>query len=298
MADENKNEKAPIIVIKRITNAHGGHHGGAWKIAYADFVTAMMAFFLLMWLLNAVPSEKLHGIAEYFEPTIGIFGNEGIGFKGGNAQNNSGRSQYNKDQGVQYGVISKGSIVSIPQQGEQVYDEELENERFALVEGELKKVVLSDPDLAQFQDRLVLDVTPEGLRIRVTDQDEYPMFQQGSASLDTIGKNILSKIVKLIKYSPNFVSITGCTSAGDAPISNTYTDWELSTDRANAARRFMIEQGLSKEQVAMVVGKSDTDPVDTSNAQSARNRRIEIVLLRNSIKPFNKSANPLSPQGQ
>ncbi len=293
MADESaQKEKAPIIVIKRISRGHHGHHGGAWKIAYADFVTAMMAFFLLLWLLNAVPSEKLTGIAEYFEPTVGVFGNQGIGFKGGNAKNDAGESQFDKSQGVKYGVLSKGNIISTPQSGTEIMDDEMENERFAIVEGELKKVVSSDADMQNVQDNIKFEVTPHGLSIKIMDQDMYPMFSQGGDELSSFGKNVLSKIVNLIKYSPNFISISGHTTYGDAPINKQVSDWELSTNRANAARRHMVEQGLSKDHVASIVGRADTDPLDPENPKSSRNRRIEIILLRNSIMPFNKLSNP------
>jgi chemotaxis protein MotB len=301
MADETNQKEtaapAPIIVIKRITAGHHGHHGGAWKIAYADFVTAMMAFFLLLWLLNAVPAEKLTGIAEYFEPTVGVFGNQGIGFKGGNAKSDSGESQFDKSQGVKYGVLSKGNIVSTPQTGTDVADEEMENERFALVEGELKKVVMADAEMQNMQDNITFEVTPSGLNIKVMDQDQYPMFMQGGEELSSFGKNILSKIVNLVKYSPNFISISGHTTYGDAPISKQYSDWELSTERANTARRHMIEQGLSKDQIASIVGRADTDPLDPDNPKSSRNRRIEITLLRNSIMPFNKLSQPRNTTG-
>jgi chemotaxis protein MotB len=296
MADESNQKevvaKPPIIIIKRISKGHAAHHGGAWKIAYADFVTAMMAFFLLLWLLNAVPSEKLTGIAEYFEPTVGVFGNQGIGFKGGKAKNEIGESQFDKSQGVKYGVLSKGNIISTPQTGTEVDDEEMENERFALVEGELKKVVMSDAEMQNMQDSIKFEVTPHGLNIKVMDQDQYPMFTQGGEELSTFGRNILTKIVNLIKYSPNFVSISGHTTYGDAPIGKQYSDWELSTGRANAARRHMVEQGLAKDQIASVVGRADTEPLDPDNPKSARNRRIEIILLRNSIMPFNKLSQP------
>lgn len=284
-------EKAPII-IKKINAGHHGHHGGAWKVAYADFVTAMMAFFLLMWLLNATPSDKLRGIAQYFEPTVGIGGQKGIGFQGGKSRSKDGASTYDKKQGVKYGVLRKGDLISQPQKGTEVSIEEVENEQFAMVEGELKKVIMSDGTLAQFQDSILFDVTPEGLQIKITDQDKYPLFKAGSSELSTFTKNIIRKIVGLIKYSPNFLSISGHTDSNIKTLNDKYSNWELSSDRAHSARRFMVQQGVSNEQFAKIVGKADTEPLDKNNTSSPRNRRITITLLRNSIAPYNKVAAP------
>jgi len=288
--DEGK-KKAPII-IKKITMAAHAHHGGAWKVAYADFVTAMMAFFLLLWLLNSTPSDKLSGIAQYFEPTVDIAGQKGIGFEGGKSQSKDGISQYDRQQGVKYGVMRKGNILSSPEKGFDVSTEEVENERFSLMEGELKKVVISDGAISQYQDSISFEITPEGLMIKITDQDKHPMFEAGSATMNTLTKNIIRKIVGLIQYSPHFLQIAGHTDSNTTKVTKQYSNWELSTDRANAARRYMVEQGIPSDQVARVVGKADTDPLDQENPGSIRNRRITITLLRNSIMPFNKLAAP------
>lgn len=290
-------EKAPII-IKKISGEHHGHHGGAWKVAYADFVTAMMAFFLLLWLLNSIPADKLQGIAQYFEPTVGISGSKGIGFQGGKAQTKDGVKQYDQQQGVKYGVMSVGQIVSVPQQGTEVSAEENENERFSLMEGELKKAVLADKSLESLQDSIQFEVTPEGLQIKIEDQDKYPMFKPESSQLETYAKNIVSKISSLIKYSPNFISIAGHTDSDSSRLPSNYSNWELSADRANATRKFMIESGIDKDKIARIIAKADTDPIDAANPNSARNRRVTITLLRNSVKPTNKTATPSQAGGK
>lgn len=289
--DSKDSKKAPII-IKKINAAHHGHHGGAWKVAYADFVTAMMAFFLLLWLLNSTPSEKLQGIAQYFEPTVGIMGQKGIGFEGGKAQGSEGIGSYDREQGVKYGVLRKGEIVASPEKGTEVSIEESENEKFTMVEGELKKVIMSDSELAQFEDSIQFDVTPEGLQIKITDQDKYPMFTAGDPGLTTYTKNILRKITGLIKYSPNFLSISGHTDSDSQGLKADYSNWELSADRANAARRFMISEGIPAEQFSRVVARADAEPLDLANPQSAKNRRITVTLLRNSVAPYNKLSAP------
>lgn len=289
MAD---NEKRPIIIKKIIADGHGGHHGGAWKVAYADFVTAMMAFFLLLWLLNAVPSEKLSGIAQYFEPTVGLSGQKGVGFQGGKAKNENGISNFDMNRGVRYGVISTGEIVQNPQKGTQITTEEEENQMFAFVEGELNKSLKSDPSTSAVADSVEMVNTPEGLVITIKDQDKYPMFVPGSAELQPYAKAVLGKLVKLIQYSPNYISIDGHTDTDNSHLNKDYSNWELSADRANNARRFMISQGMAVEQVRRVVAHADTEPVDANNPYSAQNRRIAIILLRNSVMPFTKVSLP------
>lgn len=287
-----KGKEKPPIIIKKISGEHHGHHGGAWKVAYADFVTAMMAFFLLLWLLNSIPADKLQGIAQYFEPTVGIAGSKGIGFQGGKAQNKDGARQYDQQQGVKYGVLSVGQIIAVPKQGTEITTEESENERFNLMEGELKKAVLADKALESLQDSIQFEITPEGLQIKIEDQDKYPMFKPESSELETYAKNVISKISALIKYSPNFISIAGHTDSDNSHLPRNYTNWELSADRANATRKFMIESGIDKDKIARVVAKADTEPIDEANPNSARNRRVTITLLRNSIKPTSKMATP------
>jgi chemotaxis protein MotB len=285
-------DKKPPIIIKKIMPAHHGHHGGAWKVAYADFVTAMMAFFLLLWLLNSVPTEKLKGIAQYFEPTIGIAGSKGIGFEGGRSQSDTGNRSYENTRGVIYGVMRKGNILDNPQQGMDVSADEAENQQFSLVEGELKKSILNDAETSSFQDSIEFEIKPEGLVIKIIDQDKYPMFKEGSAELQNYTKNILSKIVKLIAHSNNYLEIAGYTDSDASGTQKEYGNWELSADRANATRRYIISDGISIEQIKRVVAKADTEPLDQSNPYSSRNRRVTITLLRHSMMPYNKMAAP------
>ena len=288
-------EKQPII-IKKVTVQAAGHHGGAWKVAYADFVTAMMAFFLLLWLLNSIPADKLEGIAQYFEPTIGLAGKQGIGFQGGLAtQTTEGTQSADKAQGVKYGVIRSGELLDVPEVGTEIDIEEIENERFALVEGELNKVIKKDPTLKSLQNSITFKQTPEGLSISINDQDKYPMFKPGSAELTTFTKNVLFRITKLIQHVPNLISISGHTDKYIETNNNTtYTNWELSADRANAARRYVIDSGISPEQIGRIVARADSSLFDPANPYSAKNRRIEIVLLRNSIMPFHNISAPKS----
>jgi chemotaxis protein MotB len=292
MVKDKDDSGAPVTIIrKRRGGAHDGHHGGAWKIAYADFVTAMMAFFLLMWLLSAIPTEKLTGIAQYFEPTVGIRDSKGIGFEGGTARQTEGSKSATEQQGLIYGVMRKGEIVDTPERGNEITTEEADNQRFSLIEEEINKTIVNDSGLRQFQDSILIKQTPEGLVITIADQDKYPMFAPGKAELNTYTQNILSKIAELIRYSPNFIAISGHTDKNSERQSN-YTNWELSADRANATRRFMVDEGIATEQIARVVAHADTDPLLPNDVNSPRNRRIEIILLRNSLMPFHKVAAP------
>lgn len=285
-----KNEKRPII-IKKITAAHHGHHGGAWKVAYADFVTAMMAFFLLLWLLNSMPQEKLTGIADYFEPTIGISGEKGIGFSGGTQNEAEGAKSGSNVQGFKYGVPKTGPIVSIPTKDPEVSNEELDNERFASLEDQMNQSFAQDPSMQGFKDAIQLVQTPEGLSIEIKDQEKYPMFEQGSAELTSHARNILGKISKFLIFSPNFISISGHTDKSFAASDAKYTNWELSSDRANAARRYLVENGIADDQIARIIGRADSDPI-SNNPYAAENRRISIVLLRNTIAPYHKVSAP------
>ncbi len=286
------NKSNTTIIIKRITPSSHAHHGGAWKVAYADFVTAMMAFFLLLWLLNSVPTEKLTGIAEYFDPTVGLSGEKGIGFEGGStSQQDKGNKQDDRAVGFKYGVARTGNIVAMPQAGIEIASNEVENERFAVIEGELKKAVSEDQNLQDLKDNITLSMTPEGLEIQITDQDKYPMFEAGGDELTTHAKNIIFKIAKLIRFSPNFIAVTGHTNKDSINTESSYTNWELSTDRANAARRYLISSGIAAEQISKIVGKADTEPVDP-DLYSSKNRRISVTLLRNSLMPYHKISVP------
>ncbi|MBA8666798.1 OmpA family protein [Holosporaceae bacterium 'Namur'] len=291
--EKEETKKAPII-IKKVFAAHHGHHGGAWKVAYADFVTAMMAFFLLMWLLNAVPTEKLKGIAEYFDPTIGISGQLGEGFKGGfsSAAQKEGLKDEDKTQGFKYGVKSVGDIVTVKKIGTEASLEEQENQRYELVEGELNKLIEKDKSLQDYKNSLQLVITPEGLEIRIFGQDKHPMFKPGSAELTAFTEVILFKIAKLIQFTPNFLQLSGFTDRTVNDTNGVYTNWELSADRANAARRYLVQSGVPSEQIGRVIGKADTDPADPNNPYAEKNRRITITLLRNSIMPYNKISAP------
>ncbi len=285
-------KKAPIIIKKIIVGGHG-HHGGAWKVAYADFVTAMMAFFLLLWLLNAVSSEKLSGIADYFDPTVGIAGGHGIGYSGGKSDAQpDGVKTGDKQKGFRYGVPSTGSVISAPVEDART-DDEAEDQRLMLIQGDMQKSFNEDMSLSALKDNVAVAVTEEGLRITIMEQDKAPMFEVGKAELTVQAKNILFKIIKFIQFCPNYISISGHTDSAIISKDNNYTNWELSADRANSARRYMISNGVSEDQINRIIGKADTEPLQgRQSSNSINNRRIDITLLRNAIVPYQKISTP------
>ncbi len=270
------------IVVKRIKKVAGGHHGGAWKLAYADFVTAMMAFFLLMWLLGSTANGDLKGIAEYFQNPlkVSLSGGSGAGdatsiLKGGG-----------KDITATSGQVKGGESAAKRDAGkdlkEQLRKEFERRERMAL--GELKdrieRLVESNSTLRQFKNQLLIDVTPEGLRIQIIDEKNRPMFDLSSAELKPYTKVILREIGKALNAVPNKVSFSGHTDA--APYGSGekgFSNWELSTNRANASRREMVAGGMEENKVLRVVGHSSTILFDRNDPLNASNRRISIIVL-------------------
>lgn len=278
------------IVIKRIKKVAGGHHGGAWKIAYADFVTAMMAFFLLMWLLGSTANGDLKGIAEFFQNPlkVGMSGGSGAGdatsiLNGGGKDLTSSSGQV-KDGDVE--SKKRGATVR-EAKTEQLKTEQLRKEferREKATLNELKqsieRLIEGNTMLRQFKNQLLMDVTTEGLRIQIIDEQNRPMFDTSSAELKPYSKVILREIGRALNAVPNKVSFSGHTDAaqfvgGEKGFSN----WELSANRANASRREMIAGGMDENKVLRVVGLSSTVLFDKNDPLSSSNRRINIVVL-------------------
>ncbi len=282
---------APII-IKRIKKGGHGHHGGAWKVAYADFVTAMMAFFLLLWLLNAVTEQQLNGVADYFTPIAASTRESGAGGMLGGQAIGEGASQ--SQTGSTAAVVlpppsigSGGSDITDPAENTRVDEEAIraaqeakEQKEFEQVQAELKQQISGIPDLAPLAASLMVDNTPEGVRIQLMDQDKVDMFEPGSATMYQRSKDLLKQVAQVIRKMPNKVSITGHTDPSTAVDPSGYTNWELSSDRALATRRVLLEGGLDDRQIGKVVGVADREPLDRAQLRSPRNRRVSIVLLR------------------
>ncbi|MDR0577529.1 MAG: flagellar motor protein MotB [Candidatus Accumulibacter sp.] len=268
------------IVIKRIKKGGGGHHGGAWKLAYADFVTAMMAFFLLMWLLGSTSNGDLKGLAEYFQNPlkVGLSGGSGAGdatsiLKGGG-----------RDLTSSAGQVKRGDVEAErrARTTEELRKEFERRERVSLTElkNHIQKLIEDSVNLRQFKDQLVMDVTTEGLRIQILDEKNRPMFDTGSDELKPYSQEILREIGKALNAVPNKVSFSGHTDAAQySGGERGFSNWELSADRANAARREMITGGMDENKVLRVVGLSSTVLFDKNDPLSPSNRRINIVVL-------------------
>ncbi|QZA79976.1 flagellar motor protein MotB [Deefgea piscis] len=261
------------IVVKKIKKGGGGHHGGAWKIAYADFVTAMMAFFLLMWLLGSVSKGNLKGISDYFNNPLKIANAGGSGSGDADSLIQGGGNDITK----QAGQVNKGAP---PTQNEAAKDKkrlsELKQKFEALMDDKIKQ----NTNLGQYKNQIKLDMVAEGLRIQIVDEQNRPMFKSGSSELEDYAHGVLQEIAQLLNEVPNTVSLAGHTDgtqfAGGAA---GFTNWELSSERANSSRRELIIGGLDPEKVLRVNGFGDVIPLDKGNVYNPVNRRISIVVL-------------------
>ncbi len=340
---DNKARDRPII-IRREEVVETSSHGGAWKVAYADFVTALMAFFLLMWLVNATTFEQRTGLADYFAPSNALsHGRSGYGAPfGGHTPYDKGalasdrgavqvtnvmappvldveeddsdvpaqvltyhdngeaekltRRQQPKHPGgpvdkaapkpgddLQPGFVGGPSATDLQMRAEL---EKREKAAFQQAAQEIKDAVAHDPALADLARQLSVDITPEGLRIQMLDEEHQPMFATGSSALNDRARALLLKVTPVLMKLPEKLSIAGHTDAvpfhgGDR------TNWELSAERANATRRLFTEAGLPESRVETVTGRADRDPLLPADPLAAANRRIAIVVLRDipSVKP-------------
>jgi chemotaxis protein MotB len=287
MAKKGEEQQRPII-IKKIKKGDHGHHGGAWKVAYADFVTAMMAFFLLMWLLNATTKEQKEGISDYFNPTVQVVsastsGSGGV--MGGLTVSPDGAKQSD----TQPFIPSTPTETAPAKTADELSDEALEQEKQKREEAkfdEIKKQIqeaMDDPELKELAKNLKIDMTPEGLRIQIVDQEGESMFPSGSAQPFAKTEKLMAKVAEIIKSVPNQISVRGHTDAAPYSDERGYTNWELSSDRANSSRRVLLDNGVPMNKVANVVGKADTDHFIADNPMDPQNRRISIILLRDSL---------------
>jgi len=260
--------KRPIIVIKRKVIA-GGHHGGAWKIAFADFMTAMFAFFLVMWLLSSSSPKQLRGIAEHFQMPL----NEAL--KGGPAISNSpsvipggGEPAVIKDE------------VQLPEPDLDAASEAEDRSRLDTMKEQLTQLIESNPVLKQFSPQLLIDITPEGLRIQIVDSSNRPMFDRSSAVVVSYMQTILRAISPVINAQPNKITLSGHTDATQyAQGDKSYSNWELSADRANASRRELVAGGLQEAKVLRVMGVASSMNLNQDDPHAPVNRRISIVVL-------------------
>jgi chemotaxis protein MotB len=271
----------PVIIVRRKkSGGHGGHHGGAWKIAYADFVTAMMAFFLLMWLLGSTTKGDLNGISEYFKTPLKVAmqGGSGSGdsssvIKGGGTDltRSSGQVKRGDDPNTQRTINLQAARA------------EFERQEVMQLEGLRRKIdseVLSRETLKGFRNQVRLDLTREGLRIQIIDEQNRPMFDTGKAVLKDYTREILKHVGAALNSVNHKITLSGHTDA--MPYSQGergYSNWELSAERANASRRELVAAGISEAKIVRVVGLASSVPLDAADPMSPQNRRISIVVL-------------------
>lgn len=357
---DKQNGKGKTIIIRREEVVEGGHHGGAWKVAYADFVTAMMAFFLLMWLLNATTQEQRKGLADYFSPnnllsrassgtgkpfggsTANVVGalasdrgevriihgrapvvdaeeddvpeaaqptaaaaarkdGDPNGAAAGMAQATDGTGTEAHPPGTSRSATIRAVLTPLQDERQMAENpvagrraptpEEMRAElaraeklQFAEAADQIRDAVRSDPALARLSSQLAIDLTPEGLRIQILDEEHSPMFATGSSVPNERARQLLQKVAPILARLPEEISLSGHTDA--APYRGPdRSNWELSTERANATRRLLLEAGLPEQRIRNVTGNADRDPLLPADPMAAANRRIAIVVLRGSAAP-------------
>ena len=273
------NQSAAPIIIKKIKKGGHGHHGGAWKVAFADFVTAMMAFFMLMWLMGSTTPEQKATIANYFNDPMATTGYSGNG-AGNPALNGGDGILAGRGQNAMTGQSDNPENTTTHGPSQEEDEEALEKAQMVRMMEELKSIIAAGKELNQYADQVLFDITPEGLRIQIIDKENRAMFDQGSARLESYTRDILHEMVKIISQAPNRISISGHTDAKPYADDSEYGNWELSADRANAARRELLAGGLAEEKVGRVVGLGPSDLLDPSQPEAPLNRRISIVVLR------------------
>ncbi|WP_412776213.1 flagellar motor protein MotB [Thalassospira lucentensis] len=268
----------PDIVIKKIKKGGHGHHGGAWKVAYADFVTAMMAFFLLLWLLSSATEEQLQGVSNYFTPeTISQNDSGSGGLLGGTSLAEEGalRSEFGSPT-VSMDIPPQQS----PDEREAIRVAQMEEQEFNEAQEELRKAIESSEELQGLEKNIRIEDTDEGLRIQLLDEDGTAMFPSGSPSMAEHTKKLLQKVAEIIAKLPQDVAIEGHTDSVPFNRADGYSNWELSSERALATRRTLEDLGLNTDRFAKVAGLADTDPLMPEAPDNERNRRISITLLR------------------
>ena len=265
-------KKLQPIIVKRIKKHAHGHHGGAWKIAYADFMTAMMAFFLLMWLIGSASKGDLQGIAAYFNSPLKV------AMKGGDSSGNSSSiiPGGGNDLAKIYGEINhaKSHEDARRQRAQQ------DAQRIKALRAKIEAVIASNATLNEYRSQIRMDVTPDGLQIQIVDEQNRPMFDIGSSIVKPYMRDILREVGAALGGVENRISLAGHTDAAPYGMGDKgYSNWELSAERANASRRELVAAGMPVDQLARVVGLAASDLLITDNPRAPQNRRITITVL-------------------
>ncbi|VWD42533.1 flagellar motor protein MotB [Burkholderia lata] len=287
MADSRSNPSKPsvaaslVVVRRKKGEDHDAHHGGAWKIAYADFVTAMMAFFLLMWLLGSVSKYDKQGIEDYFNTPLSTLLSGG---KDGQAPRPSVVQGGGRDMTDPAPAIDT-KAQPVPASSPAALAGIVDTQKLERLKAKLTAAIAQSPSLRAYQDQIRIAITTEGLRIEIVDSLKRPMFASGSALPESYATSILTQIGSTLDDVDNRVSIAGHTDSTPYPDGSTgYSNWELSSDRANAARRALVAGGLREDKLLQVRGLADVLPLDKNVADEPTNRRISILVMNNAAE--------------
>ncbi|ATD60642.1 MAG: flagellar motor protein MotB [Janthinobacterium svalbardensis] len=275
MADEGMRP----IIVKRIKKTAGGHHGGAWKIAYADFVTAMMAFFLLMWLLGSTSKGDLNGISEFFKTPLKVAMAGGSGSGESNSVIQGGGQDLSRQDGQVRKAQEEPQRKSFDLNSAKAALEREEGKRLQALKARIEATIDADPLLKKYKNQLLLDLTSEGLRIQIVDEQNRPMFALANANLQPYTKEILHAIGFVLNEVPNRIGLSGHTDSTPYMSDAGYSNWELSADRANASRRELVIGGMKEEKVLRVVGLGSAAHLDKLDPFNPINRRISIIVM-------------------
>jgi chemotaxis protein MotB len=267
------------IIVKRIKKGGHGHHGGAWKIAYADFVTAMMAFFLLMWLLGSTTKGDMEGIAQYFKTPLKVAMAGGSGAGESNSILQGGGQDLTRRNGNVKRGESQPDKKNYDMKSARAMVQHEEAERLAALKSRIEKTITANPLLRKYKDQLLLDITTEGLRIQIVDEKNRPMFPTASSDLQPYVRDILDVLGLVLNDVPNRISLSGHTDSTPYMTASGYSNWELSADRANASRRELVRGGMSDEKVLRVVGLGSAAHLDRKDPFNPINRRISILVM-------------------
>lgn len=292
-------DQRPIIIVKRKRANGARHHGGAWKVAYADFVTAMMAFFLVMWLVASVSQEERAAIFDYFKNPSMESGKAPKPAPGQMGPGGASTSPIN----LQGALDAVKTVDALDPRKETEPDpmaarrraEQEERKQLDALMRDLEEAVAKSQALAPFKDQLLLDITPEGLRIQIIDAQNRAMFDSGSAQLKDYTDDILREVATYLNTVPNRVSISGHTDVKPYSGRNGYTNWELSADRANTARRALEAGGLAGDKVARIVGLASSVLFDKLDPMSPTNRRISIIVMTRNAEELALKTDVIEP---
>lgn len=271
------NDSERPIIVRRIKKYNHGHHGGAWKVAFADFAVAMMAFFLVLWLMEAATVQEKMAISGYFSDPSAITegGSPYVIDLEGSLKKSEGESNAPKQDSEQ---IAQGNVID--EETVQDLAQQIEYRKFQELRRKLQVKIEKNPALEKYKDQIIMEITDDGLQIQIVDKDSRPMFDSGSDEIKSHMRNILEALGRTIRNVPNSISVSGHTDAAVFTERRDYSNWELSAERANAARRTLQKAGIDENKISQVVGLSSSVLFDKDNPLNPVNRRISILVLR------------------